>query len=149
MVASQNCFLHGWRLADRKHFRMLGYPGRVDDWAWAADGAFLATAGASAAIVWPFDGDDGPMTRNAIELAPRAQRVVTAVAWRPEARLLAIGYDDGGVQLASVEDAGGAPPGRCARAAGRRSPRSPGTRAPGASPSAAPAASAASSTADA
>lgn len=117
VVASQTCFLHGWRLADRKHFRMLGYPGRVDDWAWAADGAFLATAGAPAAIVWPFDGADGPMTRNAIEVAPRAQRLVTAVAWRPGTRRLAIGYDDGAVQLASAEDA--ASPARPLREGGR------------------------------
>ncbi|MCE9659066.1 MAG: WD40 repeat domain-containing protein [Burkholderiales bacterium] len=110
LVASQNCFLHGWRLADRKHFRMLGYRGRVDDWAWTADGAYLATSGAAAAIVWPFDGDDGPMTRNAVELAPRAQRVVTAVAWRPGSRLLAIAYDDGAVQLASAEDPAAARP---------------------------------------
>jgi len=104
LVASQNSFLHGWRLSDRKHFRMLGYPGRVESWAWSSDGAFLATSGASAAIVWSFEGDDGPMSRNAIEVAPRPQSAVTAVAWRPEARQLAIGYADGGVQLASAED---------------------------------------------
>lgn len=104
LVASQNSFLHGWRLADRKHFRMLGYQGRVDDWAWTPDGAFIATSGAAAAIVWPCDGEDGPMGRDAIEVAPRAQGVVSAVAWRPRERTLAIGYADGAVQIASVED---------------------------------------------
>ena len=104
VIASQNCFLHGWRLADRKHFRMLGYPGRVADWAWDATGALLATSGASAAIVWPFDGGDGPMTRSAVEVGARAGRTVTAVAWQPATRRLAIGYDDGRVQLASVDD---------------------------------------------
>ena len=104
VVASQNCFLHGWRLSDLQHFRMLGYQARVDCWAWSPDGALLATSGASAAIVWPFDGDGGPMTRDAIEVAPRATRTVTAVAWRPRTRLLAIGYDDGVMQLASAEE---------------------------------------------
>jgi WD40 repeat protein len=104
VVASQNCFLHGWRLSDRKHFRMLGYQGRVADWAWDATGALLATSGASAAIVWPFDGVDGPMTRSAIEVGARAGRTVTAVTWRPATRLLSIGYDDGRVQLASVDE---------------------------------------------
>ena len=104
VIASQNCFLHGWRLADRKHFRMLGYPGRVADWAWDAGGALLATSGAAAAIVWPFDGDDGPMMRSAFEVAPRVGRTVTAVAWRPGTRLLAIGYDDGCARLASFDD---------------------------------------------
>ena len=64
----------------------------------------MATSGASAAIVWPFDGDDGPMTRSAVEVGARAGRTVTAVAWRPATRRLAIGYDDGQVQLASVEE---------------------------------------------
>jgi WD40 repeat protein len=105
VIASQNCFLHGWRLADRKHFRMLGYPGRIGDWSWSPDGALLATAGAAAAIVWPFDGDDGPMTRSAVEVAAREGRRVSAVAWRPgTARWLAIGDDDGAVRLASFDD---------------------------------------------
>jgi WD40 repeat protein len=105
LVASQNCYLHGWRLSDRQHFRMLGYQGRVGDWAWTSDSAFLATSGASAAIVWPFDGHSGPMRRSAIEVAPRAERTVTAVAWRPQTRQLAVGYDDGVVQLAAADDA--------------------------------------------
>jgi WD40 repeat protein len=104
VIASQSCFLHGWRLADRKHFRMLGYPGRVADWCWDASGMLLATSGAPAAIVWPFDGDDGPMTRGAFEIAPRVGRTVTAVAWRPATRWLAVGYDDGCVQLASFDE---------------------------------------------
>ncbi len=37
VIASQSSFLHGWRLADRKHFRMLGYRARVADWAWSSD----------------------------------------------------------------------------------------------------------------
>jgi len=104
VVASQNSFLHGWRLADRRHFRMLGYPGRVESWAWTPDGAWLATSGAAAAIVWPFDGDDGPMHRSAIEVAARAQSVVSAVAWSPDASLLAIGHRDGALQVASLAD---------------------------------------------
>lgn len=116
VIAAQNCFLHGWRLADRKHFRMLGYSTRVDDWSWSGDGVLLATSGAAAAIVWPFDGDDGPMTRSAYEIAPRAGRIATAVAWRPGTRQLAIGWDDGEVNLAAFDDAQSARP---LRAAGR------------------------------
>ena len=104
IVASQNSFLHGWRLADRKHFRMLGYQGKVESWAWTPDGKWLATSGAAAAIVWPFDGDDGPMHQSAIEVAPRATSIVTAVAWSPDASLLAIGHRDGALQVASIDD---------------------------------------------
>jgi WD40 repeat protein len=116
VAAAQGSFLHGWRLADRQHFRMLGYQGRVDDWAWSPDGASLATAGAAAAIVWPFAGDDGPMTQSAVEVAPRAERTVTAVAWRPATRQLAVGYDDGAVRLASAAEPLAAQP---VRAGGR------------------------------
>ena len=104
VIASQNCFLHGWRLSDRKHFRMLGYQTKVGDWSWTDAGGHLATSGASAAIVWPFDGDDGPMTRSAVEVGARNGRIVTAVAWRPRTTLLAIGYDDGRVELAGVDE---------------------------------------------
>lgn len=104
VVASQNSFLHGWRLADGKHFRMLGYQGRVDGWAWSSSGTLLATTGAAAAIVWPFDGEDGPMARSAVEVGARPQGVVTAVDWRRDTLTLAIGHADGAVQVASAED---------------------------------------------
>lgn len=103
VVASQQCSLHGWRLADRKHFRMLGYEGKVADWSWSSDGAWLATSGANAAIVWPFDGSDGPMHRQAWEVGARAEATVTSVAWAPHAERLAIGYSDGMVQVALLD----------------------------------------------
>jgi len=35
--------LHGWRLADNRHMRMSGYPGRVRSMSWSAGGKGLAT----------------------------------------------------------------------------------------------------------
>src|SRR5271165_3529812 len=35
--------LHGWRLADHRHMRMTGYPGRVRSMSWSAGGKALAT----------------------------------------------------------------------------------------------------------
>ena len=104
LVASQDSFLHGWRLEDRQHFRMLGYVARVTDWAWSPDGNSLATSGAAAAIVWPFVGDAGAMGRSATEVAPREDATVSAVAWHPGSTLLAIGWSDGAVQCASIEE---------------------------------------------
>lgn len=103
LVASQDNFLHGWRLEDRQHFRMLGYAARVTDWAWSPDGNSLATSGAAAAIVWPFEGDSGAMGRSAMEVARREDATVSAVAWHPRSTLLAIGWSDGAVQCASTE----------------------------------------------
>src|SRR5437773_7010816 len=34
--------LHGWRLADNRHMRMSGYPGRVSSMSWSAGGKGLA-----------------------------------------------------------------------------------------------------------
>ena len=103
LVASQDTFMHGWRLADRRHFRMLGYPARVTDWAFSTNGQFFATSGASAAIVWAFMGEDGPMGRSAIEVARREGSVVTAVAWHPRRDVLAIGWSDGAVSVAAKD----------------------------------------------
>ncbi len=56
--------LHGWRLEDGQHMRMSGYPGKVRSFAWTQGGKFLATSGASEAILWPFSGKNGPMGVN-------------------------------------------------------------------------------------
>ena len=53
--------LHGWRLADNRHMRMSGYPGRVRSMSWSAGGKALATSGADTVIMWPFASKDGPM----------------------------------------------------------------------------------------
>ncbi|MEH2566719.1 hypothetical protein V1289_006346 [Bradyrhizobium sp. AZCC 2289] len=37
--------MHGWRLADNRHMRMSGYPGRVRSMSWSAGGKGLATSG--------------------------------------------------------------------------------------------------------
>src|SRR5216684_6041515 len=50
--------LHGWRLADNRHMRMTGYPGRVRSTSWSVGGKGLATSGADTVIVWPFNSKD-------------------------------------------------------------------------------------------
>ena len=62
--------LHGWRLADNRHMRMTGYPGRVRSMAWSAGGKALATSGADTVIIWPFASKDGPMGKEPAMLAP-------------------------------------------------------------------------------
>lgn len=104
LAAMQENLIHGWRLADRRHFRMTGYPARVKDWSWSANGRWLATSGASTAIVWPFDGPDGPMGRSALEVgAAHGDALVTAVACHPAKDTVAIGYADGALALAAID----------------------------------------------
>ena len=95
--------LHGWRLADTRHMRMTGYPGRVRSMSWSAGGKGLATSGADTVIVWPFASKDGPMGKEPAMLAPLQARV-TAVACHPKQDILAAGYSDGTVLMVRLDD---------------------------------------------
>ncbi|WP_322515493.1 WD40 repeat domain-containing protein [Rhodopseudomonas palustris] len=95
--------LHGWRLADAKHMRMTGYPGRVRSMAWNAGGKGLATSGADAVIIWPFASKDGPMGKQPAMLAPLQARV-SMVACHPKQDILAAGYSDGTVLMVRLTD---------------------------------------------
>jgi WD40 repeat protein len=95
--------LHGWRLADNRHMRMSGYPGRVRSIGWSAGGKGLATSGADTVIIWPFTSKDGPMGKEPAMLAPLQARV-SAVACHPKQDILAAGYSDGTVLMVRIED---------------------------------------------
>jgi WD40 repeat protein len=95
--------LHGWRLADNRHMRMTGYPGRVKSMSWSTGGKFLATSGADTVIMWPFASKDGPMGKEPAMLAPLQARV-TVVACHPKQDVLAAGYDDGTILMVRLED---------------------------------------------
>ena len=86
--------LHGWRIADRKHMRMSGYPAKTRSVDWSHDGGWLATSGAEACIVWPFQTKDGPMGKAPRECGVRPAKV-SRVACHPNALIIAIGYEDG------------------------------------------------------
>ncbi len=96
--------LHGWRLANSRNMRMTGYPGKTRSLSWSHDGAWLATSGADAAIVWPFKDKDGPMGKAPRECGVREARV-TKIAFHPRALVVAIGYADGLVLLCRLADA--------------------------------------------
>ncbi len=95
--------LHGWRLADQRHMRMTGYPGRVRSLSWTAGGKALATSGADSVIIWPFASKDGPMGKEPAMLAPLQARV-SMVACHPKQDILAVGYGDGTVLMVRMTD---------------------------------------------
>jgi WD40 repeat protein len=95
--------LHGWRLADSRHMRMTGYPGRVRSMSWSPGGKALATSGADAVIMWPFASKDGPMGKEPAMLAPLEARVAM-VACHPKQDILAAGYSDGTVLMVRLSD---------------------------------------------
>ena len=95
--------LHGWRLADNRHMRMTGYPGRVRSMSWSTGGKALATSGADSVILWPFGSKDGPMGKEPAMLAPLQARV-TMVACHPKQDILAAGYSDGTILMVRMTD---------------------------------------------
>jgi len=105
VTAMQENALHGWKLADGKHMRMAGYPAKVKSLSWSAKGRWLASSGAPAAIVWPFQSKDGPIGKAPAELGTRGDSMATCVAFHPTDEILAIGYADGMVLAARVTDA--------------------------------------------
>ncbi|HEX4368057.1 MAG TPA: WD40 repeat domain-containing protein, partial [Rhodopila sp.] len=95
--------LHGWRLADQRHMRMTGYPGRVRSMSWSAGGKALATSGADSVIMWPFASKDGPMGKEPAMFAPLQARV-SMVACHPKQDILAAGYSDGTILMVRMQD---------------------------------------------
>jgi WD40 repeat protein len=95
--------LHGWRLADNRHMRMTGYPGRVRSMSWSAGGKSLATSGADTVILWPFASKDGPMGKEPAMLAPLQARV-TQVACHPKQDIFTAGYSDGTILMVRIND---------------------------------------------
>ena len=99
--------MHGWRLADNRHMRMSGYPAKPRSMSWSATGKYLATSGANAAVLWPFQAKDGPMGKPPLQLGGR-EVLATRVACHPKEEMLAIGYQDGmvlAVRFADAEEA--------------------------------------------
>lgn len=89
--------LHGWRLRDGVDMRMAGYPAKVKSQAWTGVAPFLATSGTDSAVLWPFDGPDGPMGRAPITCAHGSGQMCTAVAGVPGLDAVFAGFKDGSV----------------------------------------------------
>jgi WD40 repeat protein len=103
VTTMQEPMLHGWRLVDRQHMRMSGYAARVTSLSWSAGGHWLASAGASQLVLWPFQSKDGPMGKTPRLLTPSGHRI-NVVACHPRTDVAAAGYDNGLVLLARIED---------------------------------------------
>jgi WD40 repeat protein len=103
VTAMHEAALHGWRLADNRHMRMTGYPGRVRSMSWSVGGKSLATSGADAVILWPFGSKDGPMGKEPAMLAPLQARV-SMVACHPKQDIFAAGYSDGTILMVRLTD---------------------------------------------
>ena len=104
VTSMQENSLHGWRLADGGNMRMSGYPAKPRSLSWSRDGNWLATSGAEACVIWPFESKTGPMGKQPRECGVRPVRI-TQVCFHPKALVVAIGYDDGFIMLCRLSDA--------------------------------------------
>lgn len=104
VTSMQENQLHGWTVPEKQHMRMSGYPAKTRSMSWSHDGLWLATSGADAAIIWPFQGEKGPMGKAPRECGVRPAKV-SRVAFHPKALIVAIGYEDGCILLCRLTDA--------------------------------------------
>ena len=74
-------------------------PAKTRSWSWSHDGQWLATSGADAAIVWPFEIEGGADGQGAARMRRPARRRSRRVAFHPKALVLAVGYEDGCILL--------------------------------------------------
>ena len=103
VTSMQENALHGWRVSDKAHMRMTGYPAKVRSMTWSSDGFWLATSGADSCVIWPFKEKDGPMNKQPRECGVRKAKIAR-VAFNPKALLLALGYEDGWILLVRLND---------------------------------------------
>jgi len=95
--------LHGWRLADGTDFQMRNYAYRPKHLSWSSKGKLLATSGAQVALLWPFEGKDGPMGKPGQQL-PSRPGLVTSINHHKVDNLVAVGFADGGVHILRTRD---------------------------------------------
>jgi WD40 repeat protein len=99
----ENC-IRGWRLKEPQDLHMSGYSTRVRSWAWLHGGRWLATSAGDCVVCWPFKKRSGPMGEAPTTLACRENALVSAVAGDPLLPLVAVGYEDGLVLIAELDE---------------------------------------------
>lgn len=97
--------LHIWSLDDGRDARLGVYPSRVSSFCWSPDSLSMAAAGAPSVVIWPFDGETGPIGRSA-RVSAMQPSLVSAVAFASAGKMVAAGHRDGSIlffDLASDE----------------------------------------------
>lgn len=101
--AMQEGALHMWNLALKRDYQMRGYWAKPTAMTWTHDHKWLATSGAEAVILWPFD-KAGPDGREAVQLGWSNGALVTCVTAHPHAPVVIAGFEDGAVSLLDVKE---------------------------------------------
>lgn len=104
VTAMQENALHGWRLRDKNSMAMAGYPSKIGSFVWVGGTPYLATSGADEAICWPFNGKDGPMGRKPVCVAYGGDQMATCVQALPGEEVVFVGFRDGAVMMAELDE---------------------------------------------
>lgn len=104
VTAMQENALHGWCLRDKGNLAMAGYPSKIRSFVWVGGTPHLATSGADEAICWPFDGKDGPMDRKPVCVAYGGDQMATCVQAVPGEEAVFVGFRDGAVLMAELDE---------------------------------------------
>ncbi|MBM3393279.1 MAG: WD40 repeat domain-containing protein [Betaproteobacteria bacterium] len=102
-TSTQEKEVHVWDLVEGEDMRMSGYYFKVKAMSWTADGHWLVTSGADAAIGWGFEGK-GPQGKPPKMFGPHTEGYVSFVACHPELPLVAIGFADGAVEISTLRN---------------------------------------------
>lgn len=105
VTAMQENALHGWRLRDKGNMAMPGYPSKIRSIVWVGGTPHLATSGADEAICWPFDGKSGPLGRKPVCVAYGGEQMATCVQAFPGEEAVIVGFRDGTVLMAELDEA--------------------------------------------
>ncbi|MEM9699667.1 MAG: WD40 repeat domain-containing protein [Pseudomonadota bacterium] len=103
VTAMQENTLHAWRLRGKGDFTMPGYKSKIKSLVWVGAAPYLVTSGEDEAIAWPFDGKDGPMGRKPVCVAYNEDELVSALCPLPGEDAVFVGFRDGTVQLAELD----------------------------------------------
>ena len=94
VTATQECELHGWRVADGENMAMRSYATKVRSMEWLVKPPTLVTGGADCVIACRFSGG-GPQGKPPTLVGQGVGQLVTRVAVHPKGALVAAGFDDG------------------------------------------------------
>ncbi|WP_346912167.1 WD40 repeat domain-containing protein [uncultured Roseibium sp.] len=101
VTATQEKELHIWDLVTMDDYRIGGYPRKIHQMAWSADGKTLACSGTDAITAWPFVGT-GPAGRMPVEIGFAFGATVSAVAAHPDETLVAGGFTSGNLLIGAT-----------------------------------------------
>ncbi|GAB4521232.1 MAG: WD40 repeat domain-containing protein [Roseibium sp.] len=101
VTATQEKELHIWDLATMEDFRIGGYPRKIHELDWMADGLTMACSGADAITAWPFNAGS-PAGRVPVEIGFAFGATVTAVAANPARPLVAGGFSSGNLLIGAA-----------------------------------------------